>query len=121
VKVETLRIKVLRSEPNTYANDEIEISVTLDDGDDWKELEPALRNEAVALIEKHWVEKRAREAAEEAAAREAHFKQREAARNEWLGEEWESNDGEPPCNDCSFSDTCSTCEHLDEDVDPQPF
>lgn len=74
MRIESIKVKLLRS-VESYTNDETEIRVALDDGDDWKRIEQELRLNAEALIELHWQKKREAEEAEQlkrAEARAAH-------------------------------------------------
>lgn len=46
-------VRVLR-QGEQYTNDQTELRVTIEEGDDWEEIERRLRSRAVHLIEEYW-------------------------------------------------------------------
>ena len=55
MKIESVRVKVHRNH-RRFTNDETELVVSVEEGDDWEEIEPILRMKASKLIEEHWRE-----------------------------------------------------------------
>lgn len=55
MRIESLMVRVLR-QGEQYTNDQTELRVAIEEGDDWEEIERRLRIRAVALIKEHWEE-----------------------------------------------------------------
>lgn len=122
MKITSLRVKVHRS-LERYNNDEGELTVELEPGDDFEVEEPKLRAKLDALISAHWKEKKEAERVEMERTREEHRIKREAQR---VAVQGMSVFGEDPCVSCSISSPmgveCENCKffHLD-DGDGVPF
>jgi hypothetical protein len=119
--IESLTVKMLRSGPHgSYANDAVEIHVSLEDGENWHEIEREIRIQAEKQIKEHW---EFIEAEKKAARDKAIAKEKEEmviqlkARGEWLDSLGDTEDknvcidlcpkhcDDPrnwPCDNCPF-------------------
>jgi hypothetical protein len=111
MKIEILTVKLLRSGLR-YSNDSTELVVVLEEGDDWKEIEPKLRLEAVELIEAHWKRRAELELEETRRRRELELKERNERAARMRAE------GESPCDACDHYHDCKDCPAYEGDDCP---
>ena len=103
MRIESLTVKCLRS-GRQYSNDTTEIRVVLEGGDDWTEIEPRLRDQAVGLIDEHW--RRVEDKEREKRAQE------QLRRNEWVKQFMAEHPGDSPCPACDWEE-CAGCPRND--------
>lgn len=88
MKIENLTVKMLRSgPPGSYANDSLDINVSLEDGENWHEIEREIRIQAEKQIKDHWefIEAEKKSARDKARAKEKEEMAIQLkARGEWL-------------------------------------
>jgi hypothetical protein len=120
MKITSLRVKVHRSKER-YNNDEGELTIELEPGDDFEVEEPKLRVKLDALISAHWKEKKEAAIAEMERLRQENIAKRTqqiALRNS------RAVTDEGTCEGCDFTGTvgCEGCPRLGEDPgDGIPF